>query len=657
MRVALVNMPFFTVYHPSIGLGLLKSALIRNEISCDVLNLNIDCAHWIGLSDYNAISHTFTSAYNALIGEWLFSRSLFGAAAPDPDRYIQEILVERCGRQLPQDFIRRMPRLRNRIDQFVVNRAAKIDWEKYDIVGFATSFQQTTGCLAMAKLLKARHPDVVTVIGGANCEGEMGLTLLRAFPFIDAVFSGEADHTFPHFVRTVGLGQEMGNLDGVFHRIGGTICEPRNPIKPVDNLDQLPYPNYDDYFEQLKCSSLLQEITGPYSPQVIVETSRGCWWGAKQHCTFCGLNGSSMAFRSKSPERALEEFKYLHQKYRCFLQVVDNILDLQYIKTLFPRLAKENLGIQLFYETKVNLTKEQMRVLKESGVVALQPGIESLNTNVLQLMRKGCTSLQNVQFLKWCQELGIEAGWNFIWGFPNEDANDYLQMLDLVPRIRHLAPPMSVNRLQLHRFSPYFEGREAMDVTNVRPHPAYAHIFPFSDEVVSGLAYYFIFDYKDGRRPRAYASSLIDELRKWQQSEGEAYLICVDDGESLSIFRGLRGQSPARTSLRLWKRELYLFCAEVRPIASIFEFAQKLTNPFLAMAELKQWLKNMVDRGLMLEDNENYLGLAVDVTEKCISSNQAAGTETFDLDDLMTSGSLMQALPLSSDKEHVRAAI
>jgi ribosomal peptide maturation radical SAM protein 1 len=220
-------------------------------------------------------------------------------------------------------------------------------------------------------------------------------------------------------------GQELGKLDGVFHRIGGSICEPRNPIKPVDNLDELPYPDYDDYFDQLERSSLLPEITGPHSPQVIVETSRGCWWGAKQHCTFCGLNGSSMAFRSKSPERALEEFKYLHQKYRCFLQVVDNILDLQYIKTLFPRLAKENLGIQLFYETKVNLSKEQLQVLKTSGVIALQPGIESLNTNVLQLMRKGCTALQNVQFLKCCKELGIEAGWNFIWGFPDEDEADY----------------------------------------------------------------------------------------------------------------------------------------------------------------------------------------------------------------------------------------
>lgn len=653
MRVALVNMPFFTVYHPSIGLGLLKSALTRNEVSCDVLNLNIDCADWIGLSDYNAISHTFTSAYNAQIGEWLFSRSLFGAAAPDPERYIQEILIERCGRHLPRDFIRRLPHLRSRIEEFLLNHAVKIDWEKYDIVGFATSFQQTTGCLAMAKLLKTRHPDVITVMGGANCEGEMGLTLLRAFTFIDAVFSGEADHTFPHFVRTVSSGQDLGKVDGVFHRLGGAICEPRNPIKPVDDLDQLPYPNYDDYFDQLKRSSLWPEISGPHSPQVIVETSRGCWWGTKQHCTFCGLNGSSMAFRSKSAERALKEFKYLHQRYRCFLQVVDNILDLQYIKTLFPRLAEESLGIQLFYETKVNLSKEQLRVLQSSGVIALQPGIESLNTNVLQLMRKGCTSLQNVQFLKWCKELGIEAGWNFIWGFPNEDEADYESMCDLVDRIRHLAPPMAVNKLQLHRFSPYFSAREAMGITNIRPHPSYFHIFPLPGDVISGLAYYFTFDYIDGRNPRSYAGGVIRKLREWQQAEGKSYLMYVDDGDTLTILRGVRRQAPARTSFRSAERQLYLFCGQVRSLGDIFEFAQKHTN--MILEDVQHWLRNLVHEGLILQDNEHYLSLAVDVTQKC-NSNKAATYETaFIPEAVMTNESLIPALPLPSDKEHTSA--
>ena len=37
------------------------------------------------------------------------------------------------------------------------------------------------------------------------------------------------------------------------------------------------------------------------------ETSRGCWWGERMHCTFCGLNGATMSYRSKSPRRAVDE--------------------------------------------------------------------------------------------------------------------------------------------------------------------------------------------------------------------------------------------------------------------------------------------------------------------------------------------------------------
>ncbi len=46
--------------------------------------------------------------------------------------------------------------------------------------------------------------------------------------------------------------------------------------------------------------SVADRIFVPY------ETSRGCWWGQKKHCTFCGLNPLGMNYRAKSPERAVE---------------------------------------------------------------------------------------------------------------------------------------------------------------------------------------------------------------------------------------------------------------------------------------------------------------------------------------------------------------
>ena len=71
--------------------------------------------------------------------------------------------------------------------------------------------------------------------------------------------------------------------------------------RPIDDLDALPVPDYSDYFRDLDASGVSADVL----PVLLFETARGCWWGAKSHCTFCGLNGGAMAFRAKSQSRAL----------------------------------------------------------------------------------------------------------------------------------------------------------------------------------------------------------------------------------------------------------------------------------------------------------------------------------------------------------------
>ncbi len=76
------------------------------------------------------------------------------------------------------------------------------------------------------------------------------------------------------------------------------------------------------------------------------ETSRGCWWGERNHCTFCGLNGTSMAYRSKSAERAIAELERMVGEHPgCDVQVADNILDIGYFKDFLPMLAERRLGV------------------------------------------------------------------------------------------------------------------------------------------------------------------------------------------------------------------------------------------------------------------------------------------------------------------------
>jgi ribosomal peptide maturation radical SAM protein 1 len=242
----------------------------------------------------------------------------------------------------------------------------------------------------------------------------------------------------------------------------------------VRDMDALPFPDYSEYMAQFRAS---RHHSG-WEPQLLFESSRGCWWGEKAHCTFCGLNGSTMTYRSKSADRVLEELEHFADRYPGHhVQVVDNIIEMGYFKDLLPRLAERRLRLDLFYETKANLKKDHVRTLAQANIRTIQPGIESLSDAVLTLMRKGVTWLQNVQLLKWCKELGVHPYWNLLWGFPGEPPAEYTRMAKVIPLLTHLPAPRGTYGLRLDRFSPNFNESARLGFTHVRPIDSYRHVY------------------------------------------------------------------------------------------------------------------------------------------------------------------------------------
>src|SRR5207253_3044818 len=153
----------------------------------------------------------------------------------------------------------------------------------------------------------------------------------------------------------------------------------------------------------------------------------------------------------------------------CDVEMTDNILDLEYFKDFIPELARRKTELGIFYETKANLRKEQIRMMRDAGIRSVQPGIESLHDSVLKQMRKGVSALQNIQLLKWCRELSITPLWNILVGFPDESPAAYAQMTQLVPLLSHLQPPGTVSLIRLDRFSPNFSEGDKLGVAKIEP--------------------------------------------------------------------------------------------------------------------------------------------------------------------------------------------
>jgi ribosomal peptide maturation radical SAM protein 1 len=258
------------------------------------------------------------------------------------------------------------------------------------------------------------------------------------------------------------------------------------PRAVTQDMRSLPLPDYDDYFEEVSQSLYGESIV----PGLPMEFSRGCWWGAKSHCTFCGLNGGTMSYRAKPPEGIAEEILSMSARYGTRrIEAVDNILDMSYLDTVMLRLAEEEEQPSIFFEIKSNIKKSQLQRLAAAGVRWVQPGIESFDSRVLKLMRKGCTAAQNLQLLKWGRQYGVRVSWSLLYGFPGEEDAWYTEMAELLPLLAHLQPGASF-ALRYDRYSPYFTAAQQYGL-KLRPCEPYRYVYPLDDASLAEQVYFF----------------------------------------------------------------------------------------------------------------------------------------------------------------------
>jgi ribosomal peptide maturation radical SAM protein 1 len=500
-----------SVLRPSVALGTLQQALLDRGIAARSLYLNILFAQEIGLDLNEGMIDRLPT--HLLLGEWLFAAALGSAPAVEQAKAYRRLLQQILGRNYAT-----AERVReDTAPKFVARAAQSITEARPAAVGFTLMFQQTAASLAIAKAVKGIDPQISICFGGANCHGPMGAVLLRHFEQIDYVFTGEADESFPVFVQRLLAGAPLADLGGVIGRNGAAAI---GTAPPVVELDRLPIPNYDDYFEQLGSFPEADRVRS----SVPFESARGCWWGQKQHCTFCGLNGEGMAFRSKSPERVLAELDTLAHRYgvRRF-SAADNILAMAHIASVMAPLANraphDRPGL-LFYEVKSNLNERQLAILAKAGVVWMQPGIESLADDILRIMRKGVTALLNVRLLRNCRELGIGLLWNMLHGFPGETAEAYRRMAAFIPLLEHLQPPKGCFPIRLDRFSPNFESAAELGFSQIAPAPAYAAIFDLPAAALRDMAYFFegfAANVADERSVALLKTAIVAWWHRWHQ--------------------------------------------------------------------------------------------------------------------------------------------
>jgi magnesium-protoporphyrin IX monomethyl ester (oxidative) cyclase len=611
LRISLVNMPFSSVEIPSIALTQLAAVVARRfgpRVAVEIHYLCHDVCRELGRDDYQLICE---EAAHSGLGDWLFRRIAFPEQADNTADYQRRYFPAHDGRRAAfERLCARRADLGRLLDRLIDHHGL----DRADLVGFTSMFTQNVASFALARQLKRRRGDLVIAIGGANCESPMGEEIAKQVEAIDYVFSGPALLSFPALVAGCLTGDPSRVLaeNGVFTRASenrrGTIGD------ELDINEEVPldYNSFLDSFDRAFASA--GNGDRQMEPVLLFETSRGCWWGERAHCTFCGLNGSTMSYRAMEPDRAVALIRSLfayHPRVRQ-LSCVDNILPKSYPREVFARLDPPP-GLSIFYEVKADLKEEEIALLAAGGVDSVQPGIEALATSTLTLMRKGMTAAGNVAFLKHCLTHDVQPAWNLLVGFPGETKEIYERYRVDLPRLTHLPPPSGAHLVRFDRFSPYFTQARQYGL-DLAPLDFYAQIYPFSSESLENLAYYFVD--RNVAAPYFFDVALwIGRLRKAVEAWRAPWLagtppVLGFEPAGGTIVRDTRAGTPVYHEVGETGRRLLLALAE--PL-SLADLGRQLGLP---EAELQAELAWLADRGLLFEDRNRRISLVLPETAR-----------------------------------------
>lgn len=614
--IHLVQMPFGSITTPSLALGQFKAQLHNAGIEARVFPFNMTFARMIGIGAYETIARF--KGVETQIGEWLFAKEAWQADfGLDEQQFLQTCGDEIDGIPHVTDLSAWLSKVKKEVVPVFLDQCIDrlVEAGELQVVAFSCSFFQTIASLALGRRIRERFPNAKLIYGGACFHGEMGQELTRAATWIDASSTGEADNVIVELCQALLEGRVPKGLQGILYReIQGGDLQSDVPHQAIDGktMDSLPVPDFDDFFQEAKRvgyfndSGWLERILIPF------ESARGCWWGQKQHCTFCGLNGDGMNYRSRSAEKILELLHALAERYPWVkrYQAADNIMPMSYFHDVLPKLAENppRADVEYFWTVKSNMRRSQIQQLAAAHVRYLQPGIESLSDNILKHMHKGVTALQNVCFLRTCQEEGVTVYWNNLIRIPGETAEDYAQMVAWLPLLSHLRPAYGgTPKVECHRFSPYFFQTECW-TTNLQPMRWYQELYPSDKVDIRKVAYYYQADWKDVLEGNAYDQLLI-ESAKWTAAwrESDAAPSCIMKTEQGTLYvKDSRFGSPIQHQLDPITAQVLLALDTPSSKSSL----QK-NLPDLSLEQIDTALEMLLINSLVLSDGYKYLCLVL----------------------------------------------
>lgn len=615
--VVLAVLPWAPVTAPSIQLGLLKALLDREGIETKTAHLNVEFyKHLRTKPDYKPLQ-TPPSEHDVLhlqspLFTWIFAVPPVFTDTEAIDEYMAD---ERAKISEPDELDKhdKFAQLRSLAPEFLDYCLDEILKDNPRVVGFSCSLGDRVPTLVLSKLLKMKKPDLHIVLGGTSMDGVMGEAVIKAFPWIDTVVRGDGETVLPALIKEILADAPVSPQPGLCVRQGDTVTIHEESPKGEAILKDNPVPDYHEYFQRIQDTDIAQED----NIHIPIETSRGCWW-FKRKCKFCGRSEESLRYRMKTVDQVADEMRVLSAAHQYFdFQMVDSCVQSKFLIQLMQTLTSEGLDFKTWCQGRVNFTRQELEQLGRTGVHTIFMGIESLSTPVLKLMNKGHTALEAVRAMKWGMEYGITISWNLIYRLPFEKAEYYEDMADLMRSLTHFKPAFHVIPLMLLRYSTYCDDPDAYGIRlKDRKSPMDDSLSLLAAQQDDTIPLLDLTDGFEGNYPRL-PHGAIDECKNVYQdwvdnfARTKGQLWYRRGMDFVRVYDSRFGEEQQVYTLDDLESKIYLACNDGASVDDAWNSLTGGEQDEISREEVKDFLDQLVESRLCMEENGVYLSLAL----------------------------------------------
>jgi len=367
----------------------------------------------------------------------------------------------------------------HKIEQATVDRILSIN---PPFVGFTCLSAEYSCVLRMARNLRERGFEGKIIAGGHHPTFYPQDFIYARSPF-DYVVLGEGEVTIVELLDSLLHCRDVAGVAGLAYLDGEIRFTPKRAV--MEDLGLLPMPAYDlldmDFYLQPRTSIIRYSIFAG----VDIQTTRGC----PCQCSYCGnpslwaVHHYKKRFRCRPVSQVLDELEFLHRRYRIdsfFINDDSFTVSEERVREFCEGLRQRQLHTLVWgIQTRVNIFTENMaNILKKSGCVQVEFGVESGSPRILKLMKKGITLEQVRRAYATCRQLRLRTFANFMINTPTETEEDLRATMRLAREIRathygffvtvplpgteiykdYVRPPLSKNEYDIYLGSNPYKG-------------------------------------------------------------------------------------------------------------------------------------------------------------------------------------------------------